>query len=70
MEKNADTKKTNSIPRIFIIVGIFLSLFIISLYVICWFIVRDLFPIFFFIYPLIFAFAILSIALALLLLTK
>jgi hypothetical protein len=56
--------------RIFIIIGIILSLVIISLYAISFFIIRDLFPLFFWIYPILFAFALLSIALACLYMTK
>jgi hypothetical protein len=71
MEKNAvDTKKVKLLPRIFISIGIILSLLIISLYFICWFIVRDLFSWFLFLNPMLLAFAILLIALACLLMTK
>ena len=62
--------KVELLPRILIIIGIVLCLVIISLYAICWFIVRDLYSWFFFLYPIIFVFAILSIAVALLLMTK
>jgi hypothetical protein len=46
--------KVKVLPRIFIIIGIVLCLVVISLYAICWFIVRDLYPWFFFLYPIIF----------------
>ena len=62
--------KVKLLPRILIIIGIVLCLVIISLYAICWFIVRDLYPWFFFFYPIVFVFAILSIAVALFLMTK
>jgi membrane protein YdbS with pleckstrin-like domain len=62
--------KVKILQRILIIIGIVLCLVIISLYAICWFIVRDLYSWFFFLYPIIFVFAILSIAVALFLMTK
>jgi uncharacterized membrane protein YbhN (UPF0104 family) len=71
MEKNAiDTKKVKLLPRIFIIIGIIFSLIIISLYAISFFIVRDLFSLFFWIYPILFALALLFIALACFPMTK